>query len=169
MRELQLTNGLVTIVDDDLEWDDRYQLAAVKRLYTHYAIFRPWDPLTKTGHTAYLHRFIMSAPQGTTVDHVNGDGLDNRKANLRFATRSQQLANTRIHSHCTSGYRGVCWDKTRGLWIAKVGYRGKQINVGRYPTPEEAFAARDTVARKLFGEFYRDRPLVAGSCEDVRR
>ena len=155
MKTLQLTKGLVTLVDDDFEWNG-HKLGIVERCRTHYVIFHLWDKETKTSSIHYLHRFIMSAPKGTMVDHVNGNGLDNRTANLRFATRSQQNANTRLHPHCTSGYRGVCWDKNKGLWIAKVGYLGKQINLGRYPTPEKAFAVRDAVAKKLFAEFYRE-------------
>jgi len=157
MKPLPLNNGMVTFVNDDFEWSGRWELLAVKRVNTYYAVFRPWDAKTKTTTNIYLHRFIMSAPKDTEVDHWDGNGLHNWRENLRFATRTQQLANSALHPRSTSGYRGVCWDKSRGLWLAKVGYCGKQINVGRYSTAEEASDAREALARKLFGKFYRER------------
>jgi len=102
-----------------------------------------------------MHRLIMDAPENRLVDHRNGDGLDNRRSNLRLATSGQNNTNTRNRSDNTSGYRGVTWDATRQLWSARLSEAGKTINLGRYPTAEAAARAYDIGAIKLYGDFAR--------------
>ena len=98
----------------------------------------------------YLHRLVC--PTDLTVDHINRDPLDNRRANLRPATRTQQLGNTGLRSTNTSGYRGV--SRTRsGRWGAWIRMHGRSVNLGTFDTPEQASAAYRIAAREYFGEF----------------
>lgn len=90
------------------------------------------------------------------IDHINGDKTDNRLANLRPATKSENGANrTKHESRNTSGYRGVHWDKRSQRWVACIKQNGVGIHIGSFRTPAEASAAHDLRASKVFGEFYQ--------------
>lgn len=99
------------------------------------------DPLRKI---IYLHRFIMSAPAGLQVDHINGNPLDNRRSNLRLCHRHENIANTRGYGKYPKG-------------VAKIGntYRARIAKryIGSFPTPEDAGRAYDKAAIALFGSF----------------
>ena len=99
--------------------------------------------------TLYLHQFLTGYAE---TDHRNGDGLDNRRSNLRQATRSQNLCNRRCQIGA-SGFRGVTWQKNRSAWKAQIGLAGRNYHVGYYSTAEAAARARDDAARNLHGEF----------------
>lgn len=92
-----------------------------------------------------LHRIIWLHYYGEwpkhTIDHINRDRLDNRICNLRDATYSEQMLNTRGNSRNTSGYRGVDFHRGRGLWMARLSYQKKRTYLGMYKTKEEAFTA----------------------------
>jgi len=88
------------------------------------------------------------------IDHINGDGLDNRRSNLRAATASQNAVNRPMQRNNTSGIAGarkMPW----GKWRATVKYKGKQISLGMFLTADEAREARASALRRLFGEFAR--------------
>ena len=98
-----------------------------------------------------MHRLVLGAPEDLFVDHINHDTLDNRKENLRLATASENLANQRIHSNNTSGFKGVGWH--RNAWRAYIKHQGRDIHLGRFSDPEEAARVYDAAARYFFGEF----------------
>lgn len=96
----------------------------------------------------YMHRFIMNAPKGSEVDHINGNRLDNRRCNLRFVDHSQNCQN--MHRKMgKSGYRGV--RKIGNVYEAKIRKDWKGFILGYYPTPETAARAYDEAAIRLFG------------------
>jgi hypothetical protein len=95
----------------------------------------------------------MTGEWPTEVDHKNRDPLDNRWANLRLATRSQNNANTGLKRHNTSGLKGVSFDRQRGLWKAQICVDKKRMTLGRFPTAEQAADAYAQAARAHFGEF----------------
>jgi len=109
----------------------------------------------------YLHRAIMRvthASREVEVDHINHDKLDNRRENLRLCTRSlNNAARLGNRKRKYSDYRGVTYAKSKKTkpWKAQIGYRGKNVNIGRYKTEEEAAKSYDKEARRLFGEFAR--------------
>lgn len=103
-----------------------------------------------------MHREIVGAPPGISVDHVNRDGLDNRRANLRLCTVSQNGHNRWISKNNSTGEKGVYFaanDRRRKKWKAYIGIGGRWVHVGRFATREEAVAARNAAEIKHFGEF----------------
>jgi hypothetical protein len=105
-----------------------------------------------------LARLLMRAPAGTDVDHISGDKLDNRKANLRVCTRSENLRNTSCHSDSQSPFKGCCYCKSkRGpkKWVAHIWCDDRTHHLGYFLTAEDAALAYNDKALKLFGPFAR--------------
>ena len=101
----------------------------------------------------YLHRFIMNCPKDMEVDHINHNGLDNRKENLRIVTHKQNKFNNPILSTNTSGVTGVSWSKQKNKWRAYITIDDKQKSLGYYFNKEDAIKARKEAEEKYFGEF----------------
>lgn len=111
-----------------------------------------------TKSTIQLSRIIMDAPQDKEVDHISGDKLDNRKANLRLCTHSENMWNRKRQSISGQPYKGVFVRKdkqSKRKWRARIWVNGKSHSVGYFLTPEEAATAYNTMAVKYFGEFAR--------------
>jgi len=89
------------------------------------------------------------------IDHINGVRDDNRLANLREATPSQNQANKAMRSDNTSGIKGVSWDRSRGKWHASINVSGRMKNLGRFQKIEDAASAYADAAMKFHGEFAR--------------
>ena len=151
MKEIQLTAGGIALVDDE---DFERVTAeggwyASESLNTFYAR-RVYHLGGRSYTTRNMHNFITGL---SYVDHINGDGLDNRRANLRPATASQNQANQRKRRDNTSGFRGVQWHAPGKRWRAVIRVKGKLHSLGYYQTPEEAALAYDVAAIKFFGEY----------------
>jgi len=101
----------------------------------------------------YMHRVIMNAPKGKLVDHRNGEGLDNTKRNLRFATPSQNCCNRTRTKSGSSKYRGVRYHKKKGKWEATICYNGIYKHLGTFENEEDAARAYDEAAKIYHGEF----------------
>ena len=98
-----------------------------------------------------MHNLIMCPPEGLYVDHINGNGLDNRRSNLRIVTKQQNTFNS-AHKGGTSKYKGVCLEKESGMWKAYITKDGKKKSIGRFALEDDAARAYDKEAISLFRE-----------------
>lgn len=160
MRVIQLTRGQVAIVDgEDFEKLAQYRWYARDAGNTNYAERRAYvlgsGAKNRKESTMIMHRIIMNAQPGQIVDHRNGNGLDNRKENLRFATKSQNSTNAGRRITNKSGFKGVWEDKKRNAFQASITLNGKRQSLGRFKTKEEAHRAYCEAALQKHGEFAR--------------
>ena len=100
--------------------------------------------------TIQMHQIILN---GKNIDHINRDGLDNRRCNLRFCTRSENKKNSKIYKNNTSGITGVCWHKRIQKWGASIGYQRKIIFLGYFFDKNAAGERVKEKSRELFGDF----------------
>ncbi len=146
MKEIPLTRGQVALIDDaDFNELSRYKWC-VMRIYACRFEGRRCIP---------MHRQILQAPAELEVDHIDGNGLNNQRSNLRLCTTSQNQQNSRRRTDNTSGYKGVSFDQRRGRWKAQIRVNGKRITLGRYDDIEHAAAAYHEAALRYHGEFAR--------------
>lgn len=153
MKQIQLSDDFFVLVDDEdyeriSSWS--WYLLKVKNSNNHYAVRH--TPRPNRRHI-YMHREILNAPDGVEVDHVDGNGLNNTRKNLRLCTRSQNMMNRRASSSNISGFKGVSWDKSRNNYLSKIKVKGKTINLGRFVDPIDAATAYDRAAVKYFGSY----------------
>lgn len=105
--------------------------------------------------TILMHRQILEAKNGVQVDHINMDPLDNRRCNLRLATHSQNNWNRRKSKNNRTGFKGVGFHKASKSYRARIATYGKQVLIGRFATPELAYAAYVDASKRFHGEFAR--------------
>jgi hypothetical protein len=148
MKEIELTRGKVAIVDDDeyahlsrLKWT--YLFRKTGGYAAHY--WREGDCV----HSVRMHRLVMGAMDGEQVDHINGNGLDNRKANLRLCTHTENTRNRRVSNG--RRYKGV--KPSGGKWCAHISVDKKHIWLGTFETEDDAARAYNKAAKKHFGAF----------------
>jgi len=117
---------------------------------------------TRNGKILYMHRLILGEPENKIIDHIDHNGLNNQNSNLRICTHSENKANALVYRNNTSGYKGVCWDKNRNKWMAKIKYMGRLIYIGRFDSKEKAAEMYLKKAKELFGEFAFQESLLQG-------
>lgn len=151
---IRIAPGVVALVDPcDAHLAAFKWYANRKRGYTTYAVHTPVGAGQKY---VFLHRVVLGLTDSALiVDHVNGNGLDCRRSNLRLATVSQNGANRKLQRNNTSGYRGVFWHKPSGSWRAQIKSLGRRYALGSFPSVEAAAKAYDAAARSHFGAFAR--------------
>lgn len=163
---LPLTRGYEAIIDaEDFErehvcgyragfqWRGRVcdrKWMALPKQHTVYAKCSIWAQGRQ--HELRLHRLIMDAPADKLVDHIDGNGLNCRKKNLRFATYQGNSANCR-RTTGTTRFKGVAVHRETGKFEAYIKFNGKKRHLGLFVTAEAAAAAYDAAAVSLWGEF----------------
>jgi hypothetical protein len=154
MREILLTQNKVAVVDDeDFEYLSQFGWHARKDRHTFYAARN----IMQNGKriTQGMHRLIMDAPCDMEIDHINGNGLDNRRCNLRLCTTPQNKRNSRLRKDNKSGFKGVSWNKAAQKWVSQITHNGKVIYIGSFDNTVDAAIAYNEAALTLHGEFAR--------------
>lgn len=154
-RRIRLTQGKYAIVDSDDYWElSKYSWYAHKAENSCYACRRVHGGKGKKTERMWMHRAVISVPAGLMCDHINHDGLDNRKANLRAATAAQNRINSRTaRIKKSSKHRGVCWRAEQKKWFAYVYVGGRAVFTKYFDDATAAARARDRAAKKYHGQF----------------
>lgn len=156
MKTIPLTRGKHAIVDDeDYEAVARYRWFAFQNSDSDRFYAARGNRGGRKPHQLFMHREILGAKTGQQVDHVNSDTLDNRRANIRLCSGSQNICNARKMRGTSSRFKGVCFDGRNGKWIAQVGTRTERQYLGLFVDEISAARAYDEAARRLFGAFAR--------------
>lgn len=154
MLQIPLSQNKSALIDDeDAELILRYQWHAIRvnPRKSFYARTVLWS-IGRRYWRVRMQNLILPPPEGFLVDHKDGDGLNNRRSNLRIATVAQNNA-ARPIAPGRSGYRGVVWDARRGMWRARISENNRDITLGRFADPMVAAVAYDAEARARHGEF----------------
>lgn len=155
MRKIELTQGKYALVDDeDFERINKCKWCA----HRHGNGWRATRGIRKANgkqRTQYMHRIIISVPNGLEIDHRNHNGLDNRKSNLRVCTHAENLQNQQQQKprQGTSKFKGVNWHNARNKWRAYIKSNDKFIHLGVFDNEIDAAKAYDKKAKELFGEY----------------
>lgn len=153
MRKIELSKGKHTIVDDGLY----EELSSYSWHCTYYGYAARKSRKTEEDHGAsyimLMHRFIMNAPAGMDVDHINGDRLDNRMSNLRLCTRGENIKNRIKKKNSTSRFIGVAWDKKRNVWASHICSNYKRMFIGHFDNEYDAALAYNEKAKEFHGDY----------------
>ncbi|MGL5440823.1 MAG: HNH endonuclease [Filifactoraceae bacterium] len=152
VKELILASGEIALIDSE-----DYDLVAKYKWYMHKGGYAARS-IKKNNRTitVFLHRRLVKASSKYVVDHINGDRLDNRKANLRIVTAQQNAFNRcRNVNKKSSVYKGVFWSKEKSLWLSLIKIDGKSIHLGYFNNEIDAACAYNEKAVELFGGYAR--------------
>jgi len=149
MKKIKLTQNKYALVDDgDYKYLSQFKWHYSKSRKTGYARGR-----AEGRKPSYMQHVIMGYRM---VDHINGNGIDNRRKNLRYVTRSQNMRNCKIYANNTTGYKGVTRD--RGLFVARIWVDNEAIYLGSSNTARGAGRLYNKASRRLHGKYGRQNP-----------
>jgi len=164
MKRIPLTQGKFALVDDEdydflskLKWNTNRKPDG-----TCYAVYGR-RAKTKTPHLKMhiqITKHHNTHIEGMFVDHINGNGLDNRKSNLRVCTPRQNSYNAKISKNNKSGFKGVSWFRRDKKWRAYIAVGGSQIHLGYFINKTEAALAYNKAAEKYFGKFAKTNEVL---------
>jgi len=151
MKEINLTQGKVALVDDEnYDFLNQFKWYARRTDGIYYA-GRQASSIDGKRKIIHMHRVIMETPWGFEVDHINHDGLNNQKYNMRNCIRLQNARNRQ--SYGSSQYLGVSWYNRYNCWVANITIGGKRIHLGYFKEEEDAAKAYNTSALYYYEEF----------------
>lgn len=158
MKKIPLTHGLFALVDDeDFEFLSQFKWKALKTkpertFYVNRTLKREKG---KPRKGVYMHRLVMNTPPNLSVDHIDGNGLNNQKSNLRnISQAANSLNRTRLATNNKSGFTGVYWNKQKNKWHALVSFKARSKHLGFFDDVHEA-----AIAVKTFKDEYLDSML----------
>lgn len=163
MKSIELSKGMVAFVDDeDYEWLNQWKWTLADRPSSNlkYARRNIYIPFRSS---EMMHRVILGiTDRRVQVDHIDRNGLNNQRSNLRMATQSQNNANRKLKPSPISGYLGVAPNNSKiNPWRAVIRKDRKKYNIGQYPNKEQAALAYNVMAKRLYGEFATFNNLCA--------
>ncbi len=152
MKTIPLTQGKVAIVDDeDYEWLNQRKWYAKKGVSTWYAMRNEYS---KNGHKSIrMHQQILTPEIGMEVDHIDHNGLNNQRNNIRIATNAENRHNQKLQKRTISGFKGVTWHVGDSKWRARITIDKQEKFLGNFNSQTNAAIAYDNAAKRLFGEF----------------
>lgn len=154
MAKLAIGNYIVLFDDADIPIVESYTWIISKHGQTNYAL------TVIDGKVTSMHKLIMSNGNPLLViDHIDNNGLNNCRSNLRLITWAQNSGRRRIGSRNTSGYKGVSYVESRNKYQATIQAGGKSINLGRFDNIEEAAKVYEEAAKKHYGEYFDHHKL----------
>ena len=161
MKTIPLTQGKHAVVDDeDYVYLSQFKWYADKSANTYYAKRRVRLIRGGSQGTVNMHHAILGKPiRGMVVDHINRNGLDNRRINLRVVTNHVNLLNAGMFRHNTSGYKGAFYHKKGKRWYAQIRVNGKKIAVWSFDNPKDAAAAYNKLVEEYREPFFYKNPL----------
>ncbi len=158
MKQLPLSRGYYATVNDadfdmllKYKWHCKFDQKSPQLKYAYHVNNRNGNR-----YTISMHRLLLGLVKfdGKIVDHIDGDGLNNQRANLRICTHRENVRSQRPQRRKkTSAHKGVWWSTTRKRWIAQIRVDNKQIKLGQYKTEAEGIVAYDVAAKLCFGNF----------------
>jgi hypothetical protein len=155
MKKINLTQGKIALVDDeDFRKVSSYNWTATKKGSTWYAITNINNGEKRT--TIYIHQIIMNHKQGDNADHIDHDGLNNQRKNLRKCSKAENNHNRLKRKATSSIYKGVCFApklNPRNPYLARIKVDGKDKHLGCFDSEEVAAKVYDRAAQKYFGDF----------------
>jgi hypothetical protein len=149
-----LTRGFEALIDAaDAPLISRWSWHVILSRKTQYAVLTLRDKGERIAFS--MHRLLISAPRGVYVDHINGNGLDNRRSNLRLCSNVQNSYNAGLRKDNTSGFKGVAFHKTSGKWQAFIKVDGRRLCLGTFIDKDDARQAYQQASSNFHGEFGR--------------
>ena len=167
MADIPLTQGRSTVIDDeDYERARQYSWHFRREGYAARSYRKNRKVITQR-----MHQFILGRPpKGMEIDHINGDKLDNRRCNLRFATHQQNACNTMKRrlpeSRHPSMHKGVTWRSDGHKWRSRITVNGKTLSLGSFRTQQEASLAYNEAASRLYKEFAQLNKITGGNTNE---
>lgn len=154
---ITLSAGFVAMIDAaDVHLVDGHNWSALKHPNRHtcYAM-RRGSAAGEKFRNVQMHRILMGFPEGFQVDHIDGNGLNNRRSNLRLATHSENQRNSKTPKSNTSGIKGVSWAANVNKWKATISFDNKQKHLGFFSEKADAAKAYADAAQRIHGTFAR--------------
>ena len=159
MKEIIINSpkyGVFNVIVDDEDYEylikKKWHIHKDKKRKDYYAWANGWE--NKKQFVIKMHRLILGVTDPKIqVDHKDRNTLNNTRENLRLATHAQNHINKPKAENKTSKYVGVCWDKSKGKWMATIAYNNKWHFLGRFENENEAAIVRNEAAKRLHGEF----------------